>query len=272
MARHALIIGAHPDDADYRAGGTAALWRQAGVQVTFVSVTDGSAGHNRLSGAPLAAKRREEAARAGKRLGLDYRVLNYPDGRLEPTLDARLEILRLIRSLAPDLVLTHRPNDYHPDHRYVAQLVQDAAYMVIVPSVAPETPALTRNPVFGYMGDFFTRPTELRPDFLVPVDDQVHTLIDLFACHDSQFLEWLPFALGLESAVPKEANAQRTFLSDVFLTDHRRMADRFRPLLVERFGDARGNQIKHVEAFEVSEYGAPLDDELRHDLFGFLSR
>ncbi|HEV3447057.1 MAG TPA: PIG-L family deacetylase, partial [Gemmataceae bacterium] len=130
-----LIIGAHPDDADYHAGGTAALYRLAGHAVKMVSLTNGDAGHQSLHGALLAERRRQEAAAAGALIDATYDVLDNHDGELLPSLENRRQVIQLIRSFQPDLLLTHRPNDYHPDHRYTSQLVQDAAYMVTVPAI-----------------------------------------------------------------------------------------------------------------------------------------
>src|SRR5580700_3081582 len=112
-----LIIGAHPDDADYAAGGLAALYRAAGHVVHMVSLTNGDAGHHLQAGPELARRRRREAASAGDVIGATYEVNDNHDGELLPTLDNRCQVIRLMRNLRPDLVLTHRPNDYHPDHR-----------------------------------------------------------------------------------------------------------------------------------------------------------
>src|SRR5438105_8724556 len=101
-----LIIGAHPDDADYSAGGTAALYRAAGHVVKMVSLTNGDAGHHILRGPELAQRRRAEASAAGAVIGASYDVLDTPDGELLPTLDRRRLLIRLIRSFQPDLVLT----------------------------------------------------------------------------------------------------------------------------------------------------------------------
>ena len=137
-----IAFGAHPDDCDQRAGGTAAKYAALGHRVRFVAVTNGDAGHQTEGGGALAARRRAEAQEAGRRIGIEYVVLDNHDGELLPTLDARAQIIRQIRQWKADLVLAPRPNDYHPDHRYTGVLVQDAAYMVVVPNVAPDTPAL----------------------------------------------------------------------------------------------------------------------------------
>jgi LmbE family N-acetylglucosaminyl deacetylase len=158
-----LIIGAHPDDADYHAGGLAALYRNADHVVKMVSLTDGGAGHHTMRGAELVARRKKEAAAAGAVIGASYDVYDNPDGALLPTLEVRSQIIRLLRSFKPDLVLTHRPNDYHPDHRYTSMLVQDAAYMVTVPAVVPDVTHLERDPVIAYLPDRFEKPCPFQP-------------------------------------------------------------------------------------------------------------
>jgi LmbE family N-acetylglucosaminyl deacetylase len=154
-----LVIGAHPDDAEYRAGGLAAKYWQLGHVVKFVSLTDGGAGHQSMARDELIRRRRAEAEAAGAVCGIEYDVWDCPDGEMEPTLALRRCVIRLIRSFQPDLVLTHRPNDYHPDHRYTSQLVQDAAFMVTVPKICPNTPHLPVDPVIMYMADDFQKPT-----------------------------------------------------------------------------------------------------------------
>src|SRR5213076_3274113 len=199
-----IAFGAHPDDCDQRAGGTAAKYAALGHRVRFVSVTNGDAGHQTEGGGALAARRRGEAQEAGRRIGVDYVVLDNHDGELLPTLDVRLQIIRQIRQWRADLVLAPRPNDYHPDHRYTGVLVQDASYMVIVPNLVKDTPPLPRNPVFLYYSDRFTKPQPFRPDIVVSIDDVFQKKIDMLDAHVSQFYEWLPWTIGNLDQVPKD--------------------------------------------------------------------
>src|SRR5438093_6780174 len=208
-----LIIGAHPDDADYAAGGTAALYRAAGHEVKMVSLTNGDAGHHREAGPALAQRRRGEAAAAGAVIGATYDVLENGDGQLLPTLENRWQIIRLIRSFQPDLVLTHRPNDYHPDPRYTSQLVQDAAYLVTVPAVAPDTPHLQRDPVIAYLPDDFQKPYPFQPVVVVDVGAVIEQMVSMLHCHTSQFYEWLPFNQGILEQVPANEAARREWLA-----------------------------------------------------------
>ncbi|WP_170972437.1 PIG-L deacetylase family protein [Natronorubrum halophilum] len=270
MPRRLLVIGAHPDDPDIRAGGLACSWADAGHDVQFVSMTDGRGGHHEQSGAELADRRRGEAAVAAETAGITYHVLENQDGRLKPTLENRDTIIELIRDYDPDLVLTHRTNDYHPDHRYTSQLVRDAAYMVTVPNVCPDTPALESNPIFAYLLDVFERPYPFTPDVIVPIDDEcVECKYDMLDCHESQMYEWLPYNKGDLDTVPDDADERREWLeTDPIpgLEEMRATADRFREDLIEQHGSERGQQIEYAEAFEVSEYGGDLTSDLASDL------
>ena len=163
-AARVMVLGAHPDDCDVVTGGCAALWRQAGFDVCFVSATNGDAGHHKMSGAPLAARRKTEAANSAAVLGLRCWVLDNHDGQLEPTLARREEFIRVIRRFAPDLLITHRPWDYHPDHRYTGQLVQDASFLLSVPNICPDMPALHTLPVIMYAEDTFQKPLPFSND------------------------------------------------------------------------------------------------------------
>ena len=155
-----MVIGAHPDDAE-DAGGTAAKYIEMGHTVRLVSVTNGDAGHQSMGGGPLALRRSREAKKAGEAIGAEYIVLGNHDGELMPTLENRRTLIMVIREFMPDMIFTHRTNDYHPDHRYTGILVQDAAYMVMVPNIVPETPPLKKNPVIMFLHDRFTKPNPL---------------------------------------------------------------------------------------------------------------
>ncbi|MCC6416792.1 MAG: PIG-L family deacetylase [Gemmataceae bacterium] len=265
-----LILGAHPDDADYAGGGIAALYRAAGHTVKMVSLTNGSAGHHAAAGPALAARRRAEAAASGAVIGATYDVLDHHDGQLLPTLENRLEIIRLIRSFHPDLVLTHRPNDYHPDHRYTSQLVQDAAYLVTVPAVAPDSPHLRRDPVIAYLPDDFQKPYPFDPAVVVDVGPVIEQIVAMLHCHTSQFYEWLPYNQRILDQVPKDEAARRAWLGEQVRERLRRRADRYRDLLVHAYGRERGLVVRYAEAFEACEYGAPLDEAARRRLFPFV--
>jgi LmbE family N-acetylglucosaminyl deacetylase len=257
-----IAIGAHPDDCDIRAGGTAAKFAAMGYAVKFVSVTNGDAGHQSQGGGALAARRRAEAQESGRRLGIVYETLDNHDGELLPTLEVRQQLIRKIRDWKADIVLAPRPNDYHPDHRYTGMLVQDAAYMVVVPNVCPDTPPLRKNPVFFYFEDNFQKPSPFRPDVAIDIDDVWQKKVDALDAHVSQMYEWLPWVDGKLEEVPKDAQARRKWLAETF----RKMAPTpaVRQALEKWYGADKARSIRHAEAFELCEYGSrPSETELK---------
>ena len=263
-----LVIGAHPDDAEFHVGGIMQRFCTAGHVVKVISVTDGSAGHHQLTPNALAEVRRAEAARAAVLFGFSTEVWRWPDGALTACLAARLQVIRAIRLFAPDLVITHRTNDYHPDHRAVGQLVQDASFMVRVPHVADDVPALRQDPVVMFMADFFSRPNAFRADLVVDVGPQMRGIIDMLACHASQVFEWLPWLDGRDN-VPTLAEDRRVWLERWFEHRPRKIADRFRAELQATYG-LNGARVVHAEALEESEYAARLSNALRQKLFGWM--
>lgn len=265
-----LIIGAHPDDADIKAGGTAAKWCALGHVVKMVSLTDGGAGHQTMHGSSLAERRRAEAQAAAAAIGATYEIFDIPDGELDDRLEYRHRVIRLIRNFRPDLIITHRTNDYHPDHRFAGLLVQDASYLITVPAVCPDTPHLARSPVILYFSDAFRKPSRFEPHVVVDVEDELERLVDMLHCHTSQFYEWLPENAGHLHEVPATDADRREWLAGRIRGRIRPLADRFRDLVVQTYGPEAGAGVRHVEVFEVSEYGAPLDAEARARLFPFL--
>jgi LmbE family N-acetylglucosaminyl deacetylase len=264
-----IAFGAHPDDCDQRAGGTAAKYAALGHRVRFVSVTNGDAGHQTEGGGALAARRRAEAIEAGRRIGVEYVVLDNHDGELLPGLKPREEIIRQIRQWNADLVLAPRPNDYHPDHRYTGILVQDAAYMVVVPNVASDTPALRKNPVFMYFQDGFQKPQPFQPDVAISIDDVIEKKMDMMDAHVSQFYEWLPWVAGTLENVPKGAAERKQWLRK---TRAGQPTAAVRATLVKWYGEAKAKDIRHAEAFEICEYGTRPDEALLRKLFPFLPK
>ena len=264
-----LVFGAHPDDCDFKAGGVAALYAQQGHRVKFVSVTNGDAGHHEMGGGPLALRRYAEAQAAAEVAGIEYELLDNHDGELMPTLENRYKIIRTIREFRADLIMTHRPNDYHPDHRYTSTLVQDAAYMVTVPNICALTPRLEKNPVIVYLSDGFMKPYPFTPDVVVGIDAVVEQKIDMLHCHVSQFYEWLPYNGGTLDTVPAEASARRAWLAERQLNRFRGTAEKYRDLLIALYGEKAGSQVEYAEAFEGGEYGSPLTAENIPILFPF---
>lgn len=262
-----IAFGAHPDDCDLGAGGLAAKYASLGDKVKFVSLTNGDAGHQSQHGEALAQRRRAEAQEAGRRIGIEYEVLDAHDGKLLPTLEVREQVIREIRQWKADIVIAPRPNDYHPDHRYTGILVQDASYMVIVPNLVTDTPPLSHNPVFLYYSDRFTRPEPFRPDIVVSIDDVFEKKIDMLDAHVSQFYEWLPWTMGQSDQVPKAPSERKKWLASQ-ISERSKVHPEWREALEKRYG-VKAAGIQRAEAFEITEYGhQPSEEEIRK-LFPF---
>jgi LmbE family N-acetylglucosaminyl deacetylase len=262
-----ICIGAHPDDCEIEFGGTAAKLAARGDAVKFLSVTNGEAGHHRHPGPELAARRRLEAEESARRLGIAAsEVLPNHDGQLVPSIEARNEIVRQIREWEADVVVTHRPWDYHPDHRYTGQLVQDSAYLVMVPYVRPDIPALRRNPVFLYLEDAFQLPVPFMADAAVDIDDVWDVKLDSLDAHVSQVYEWLPWVSGVDD-VPKDSLERRHWLDRTrpYQTWSRRPSVCTRAALVRRYPNA--DRIEHSEALQISEYGRQVTRDELSEMF-----
>ncbi|CAN5578193.1 PIG-L family deacetylase [soil metagenome] len=264
-----IMIGAHPDDCDIKSGGTAALFANLGHAVKFVSVTNGDAGHQNEGGGMLAKRRKAETEEVARRLGITYDVMDNHDGELLPNLPIRMDIIRKIREWDADVVIAPRANDYHPDHRYTGLLVQDAAYMVGVPNVAADTPPLKKNPVFLYYQDHFKKPNPFQPDIVIDITETFEQKIHALDAHESQFYEWLPWIGGYLDQVPEDESKRKEWLANQRSGN---ISPEIKASLVKWYGQARADQVKHVEAFEICEYGTqPSEDDIRR-LFPMLGK
>jgi LmbE family N-acetylglucosaminyl deacetylase len=267
-----IAFGAHPDDCELREGGCAAKWAALGHHVKFVSVTNGDIGHWAMAGGPLAVRRAKEVAETSRLLGIDHEVLDIHDGELMVTMENRRTICRLIREYKADVVISHRPNDYHPDHRYVGVLVMDAAYMVTVPFFCPDVPYLTKNPVFLFSEDGFQRPNPFTADIAVSIDDTIEKKLAAVEALHSQFFEG--GANGNAGLVPDMSDAEKVAarkkaVREQFSKRFAATATRFRGALEAYYGKDEAVKIGFAEAFEVCEYGRrPTAEEIRK-LFPF---
>lgn len=262
--RTVLCIGAHPDDSEFRCCGTMAKFSLVGDKIYLMSTTDGSSGHFELTRAEVRARRSIEAERSAAIIRGKSVCLGAPDGELEAGLEYRNLLIGAIRQIQPDIIITNRPNDYHPDHRYTAQLVQDASYLLMVPNVVPEVPVLRYMPVILYWGDAFEKPIPFKPDMVIDIDDQFSTKITMLMQHESQLFEWLPWINGKQEMVPpkdnvaaREAWVMKLYKTLAIPTD----AHRYRAKLIARYGEEKGSKIIECETFEVCEYGKLLTKE-----------
>ncbi|MDD4816742.1 MAG: PIG-L family deacetylase [Victivallaceae bacterium] len=254
MGHRFLILGAHPDDCDLLFGGSAILHGKAGNSVKFVSFTNGNAGHQSMTSDALAARRKRETAEAAAKAGLfEYQVLDHNDGWLTPSLENRAELIRIIRKFNPDLVLCHRTCDYHPDHRAVGQLMEDASAMVGVPLCVPDAPIPEGcSPLFGYVCDDFTEPTPFTPEAAVIIDEAADEKAGMLACQTSQFFEWLPYSRGMRDfdAAKMTAAEKLDHIRRGWLSRDKARADRYREFLSTYYGDA-GRHAQYAEFFAL---------------------
>ncbi|MDD3588572.1 MAG: PIG-L family deacetylase [Thermoguttaceae bacterium] len=264
-----LVFGAHPDDAELKAGGVAAKWAAKGHKVKLVSVTNGDMGYWKNTGIPLAARRKREQARASEILGTKCEVLDIGDGTLEPTLENRLKLIRLIREWKADIVMGHRPTDYQADHRYTGVLMQDTAFLCAVPGILPEIPVVP-NPVYLYLYDYFQRPYPFNPDIAVSIDSVVEKKTNAVDVMDSQFYEG--GCMSSDATLPKtpeDAKKRRAEIRRLLAGRNEQCADRFRAALIKWYGKEKGEKIKNAEAFEICEYGRKVTEAEIRFLFPF---
>lgn len=267
-----LCFGAHPDDCELKAAGVAARWAAQGHAVKFVSMTNGDIGHWLTAGGPLAKRRLAEVQRCAKLLGIETEVLDIHDGELLPTLENRKAIVNVIRRWKADVVMGHRPNDYHPDHRNVGILMQDAGYMVTVPFFCPDVPYLTKNPVFLFYEDGFKKPNPFAADVIVSIDDVIDKKLLCTELLESQFYEGgcctdlteLPKTDAAKAA--RQAAVRKAFDRRFAAT-----ADRHRAALAKWYGKEKGDKVRYAEAFEVCEYGRQPDRDELAKLFPFFA-
>lgn len=255
-----LVLGAHPDDAEFFAGGFIAKHASMRSKIKLISVTNGQSGHQSIASNELIDIRRNEAARAGMIVGAEYLTWNFPDGSLTPSLEVRHAIIREMRQFKPDLVLTHRPFDYHPDHRAVGQAVQDASYLVMVPKIVDDVPPPPKEPIVAYMVDLFTRPCPFRADVVMDVSAQLDSLLAMLDCHRSQVYDWLPWIENVLDQVPEEEPHRRDWLRNWFF-------EKSAPRLERFWKPEYGPTPRLIEAFEVSEYAGKPSESMLDQLF-----
>lgn len=257
-----MVIGAHPDDCELSAGGTAAKYRAAGNPVKFLYATNGDAGHHEMGGPKLAGIRAEEVRQACMEADIEYEILDIHDGMLEADLRTREKFITAIRQFNPDIIITHRTCDYHPDHRNTGLLVQDSSFLLGVPNICPFVPCMRKTPVILNSYDRFALITPFRADLVIGIDEVIDIKFKMICAHRSQFFEWLPWVGGRPDEVPGDEKEKILWLRSRSFKRNEEIANRYRDRLIEKYGEEKGSKIRYAEAFQVSEYGAPLSDDI----------
>ena len=250
-----IAFGAHPDDAELKASGVAALWAAQGHKVKFVAMTNGDVGHFAEAGGPLARRRKAEVAECARILGIENAVLDIHDGELVPSLENRKAMARLIRDWQADIVMGHRPYDYHPDHRYTGVLMDDTAVVVAAPFFVPDTPPTPRNPVYLYYSDNFQDPKPFTATVVVGIDQVAEKKWQCISAMPSQFGDKDSWQARTLPNVPQGNGEREAYLLDLVKSRSGAVANQYRDRLIALYGPERGQQIKYAEAFQLSQYG-----------------
>ena len=251
-----IALGAHPDDAELKFAGTAALFAAQGHKVKLVALTNGDVGHFSQAGGPLAQRRKAEVEACHKQLGVETEVFDIHDGELMPDLETRKKLANVIREWQADIVLSHRPWDYHPDHRAVGQLAQDTAVVVAAPYFAPYTPPTKGNPIYLFYSDPFKHPYPFDPILAVGIDDVAQKKWDCISALPSQFGDADSWQARYGRNVPADEAGRKAYLLDIVKQRNANEANQYRDLLVKLYGEQKGRAIKYAETFELNQYGA----------------
>jgi LmbE family N-acetylglucosaminyl deacetylase len=262
-----IAFGAHPDDAELKAAGVAAQWAAAGHKVKFVAMTNGDIGHFETAGGPLAKRRKAEVAECAKILGIETEVMDIHDGELMPTLENRKMMARLIRDWQADIVMGHRPYDYHPDHRYTGVLMDDSAVVVVAPFFVPDTPPTPRNPVFMYYSDSFKDPKEFTPTIVVSIDDAAEKKWQCVSAMPSQFGDRDSWQGRTLANVPAGDKERAAYLLDIVKKRGMAVAEQYRGRLISLYGEERGAKVQYAEAFQLGQYGRQVTMEELKGMF-----
>lgn len=269
--KRVIVICAHPDDAELTTGGTSILLSHLGYKIKFVSLTNGNKGHQEGTKNEIAIRRYNEAQEVKRRMNCEYEVLNNEDGELEANLKNRMEVIRLIREWKADIVITHPSYDYHPDHRNTSLLVQDAAFLVNVPKILPEVPALRESPLFLYTRGRYVNRQKPHPDIVVDITPVVREKAYLIDAHASQIYEWLPWINRSKEIIPDTQEGKIEYILKEYVLKRGEIKENDKPV-VEKWYGSRAKEVKAIEAFEICEFGRSVDDQDIRELFPMFSK
>ena len=183
-----LAVGAHPDDLEILCAGTLARYVQEGDEVVMCVATDGTAGHMVIKPPELARIREREARAAADLIEAEFIWLGFPDELIFNDRETRLTFVDAIRQAKPDVIITHAPDDYHPDHRMVSSLVFDTSFIASLPNIKTNQPAHSIVPPLYYMDTLAGK--GFHPTEYVDIGSTIDIKRQMLACHQSQ-LKWL---------------------------------------------------------------------------------
>lgn len=200
-----MAIGAHPDDVEILCAGTLFRYKARGDRVSVCILTDGSAGHKKISAQELAKIRKQEAEQAARFLGADFYWLGIRDEMLFDDEPTRMKLIEVIRRAKPDLILCHSQNDYHPDHQAGYRLAFSCGFIASLKNVKTQSPALTKVP-YLYEMDNLTG-IGFMPIEYVDISNSLTKKLKMLIKHKSQ-LKFLKEHFGIDVVEMVEVQAR----------------------------------------------------------------
>lgn len=261
-----IVVVAHPDEAELYTGGTAARLADAGAAVKFLSLTNGDAGHHKMSRKPLRRRRANEAFAAARHLGvLDYEILDIHDGELMPDTALRRALIASVRRWQADIVITfHDDCPGHTDNRMAGRAVREAAGFFANANVVPDVPALARPPICLKITDHWAIDAH-RHDVVVDVDSFIERKLKACDEHASQFYEFALYERGVRNDVIAQSawEERRAFVLKnwaEFMYASPDMLDTLANL------QGRDNKTGFAESFQLADYGRDTTAAEVHEL------
>lgn len=179
-----LAIGAHPDDVETMCAGTLAKYAAQGHKVYIATATNGNIGSAHHTMEEIAAIRKQEAANSAAIIGAEYICLDYDDEMFYETKEVRLAFINLVRHCKADVILTHNPEDYNPDHELTSKIVNDIAVMIPIAHLKTECEPYDQIPsiwMFEPAASMGFIPTDY-----VDITDFYETKMKMLGCMESQ--------------------------------------------------------------------------------------
>ena len=203
-----LAIGAHPDDIEISCGGTLAKYAKLGHKVFTATATNGNVGSATLPMEQIAAVRKEEARRAAAVIGAEYICLDYDDEMFFEDRAARIAFIDLVRYCKADIILTHNPEDYNPDHELTSKIINDIAVMIPVAKIETRNKPYDKIPIIAYFES--TNGLGFVPTEYVDITETMELKMAMCREHKSQ-VQWMQD--NYKDAI---GNEKRDFLEDYY--------------------------------------------------------
>ena len=183
-----LAFGCHPDDVEVACAGTLAKYVNEGHEVTVCHVANGNRGHAIIMPDELRAMRREEAKKAGSLAGIKVVTCDIDDVMVYDNKEQRDRVVDVIRAEQPDVIITHSPNDYMPDHTAVSKLVFDATFAASVPHYETSVAGAAELTPLYYMDTLAG--VNFMPTEYVDITSTIDKKLEMLECHVSQ-MKWM---------------------------------------------------------------------------------